>query len=66
VLSSPHVSGARLEQHSAPSGDELPARVRRHLAAAQRDGEVSAEQVDIVERALAKVDGAGFDPENGG
>jgi hypothetical protein len=37
--------------------------VRPHLAAAQRDGDISAEQVDIVERALAKVDGAGFDPD---
>ena len=36
--------------------------VRPHLAAAQRDGDVSPEQVDIVERALAKVTGAGFDP----
>ena len=36
--------------------------VRPHLAAAQRDGEVSPEQVDIVERALAKVSGPGFDP----
>ena len=33
--------------------------VRPHLAAAQRDGEVSPEQVDIVERALAKVSGSG-------
>ena len=40
--------------------------VRPHLAAAQRDGGVSAEQVDIVERALAKVDGAGFDPDHVG
>ncbi|HWJ53318.1 MAG TPA: DUF222 domain-containing protein, partial [Propionibacteriaceae bacterium] len=36
--------------------------VRPHLAAAQRDGEISPEQVDIVERALATVEGAGFDP----
>ena len=36
--------------------------VRPHLAAAQRDGEISAEQVDLVERALAKVDRVGFDP----
>jgi hypothetical protein len=32
------------------------------LAAAQREGVVSAEQVDIVARALARVDRAGFDP----
>ena len=37
--------------------------VRPHLAAAQRDGEISAEQVDVVERALAKVDRVGFDPD---
>ena len=36
--------------------------VRPHLAAAQRDGEVSAEQVDIVASALSKVAGPGFDP----
>jgi hypothetical protein len=35
--------------------------MRPHLAAAQRDGEVSAEQADIVERALAKVGGSGLD-----
>jgi len=43
------------------TGQPLPP-VRPHLAAAQRDGAVSTEQVDIVTRALAKVDGAGFDP----
>ena len=37
--------------------------VRPQLAAAQPDGEVSPEQVDIVERALAKVDRVGFDPD---
>ena len=37
--------------------------VRPHLAAAQRDGEISPEQVDLVERALAKVDRVGFDPD---
>ena len=36
--------------------------MRPYLAAAQRDGDVSAEQVDIVERGLAKVSGPGFDP----
>jgi hypothetical protein len=35
--------------------------VRPHLAAAQRSGEVSAEKVAIVERALSKVDHRGFD-----
>lgn len=35
---------------------------RPHLAKAQRDGEVSPEQVDIAERALSRVDRAGFDP----
>ncbi len=37
--------------------------VRPHLAAAQRDGEISPEQVDVVERALAKVVRVGFDPD---
>jgi hypothetical protein len=37
--------------------------VRPHLAAAQRSGDISPEQVDIAERALATVDGAGFDPD---
>jgi hypothetical protein len=36
--------------------------VRPHLAAAQRAGEVSPEQVAIIERALARVDHRGFDP----
>ena len=36
--------------------------VRPHLAGAQRTGEVSAEQVGIIERALARVDRPGFDP----
>jgi hypothetical protein len=37
--------------------------VRPHLAAAQRSGDITPEQVDIAERALAAVDGAGFDPD---
>ena len=41
---------------------ETLAPLRPHLAAAQRAGEISAEQVDIIERALAKVSGPGFDP----
>lgn len=36
--------------------------VRPHLAAAQRTGEVSPEQVAIIERALHRVDHRGFDP----
>jgi hypothetical protein len=36
--------------------------VRPVLAAAQRSGEVSAEKVDIIARALDKVDRRGFDP----
>jgi hypothetical protein len=35
---------------------------RPHLAAAQRAGEVTPEQVGIIERALARVDRPGFDP----
>jgi hypothetical protein len=36
--------------------------LRPALAAAQRDGEASAEQVDVCLRALAQVDHRGFDP----
>jgi hypothetical protein len=36
--------------------------VRAHLADAQRAGDVSPEQVAIIERALSKVDHRGFDP----
>jgi hypothetical protein len=36
--------------------------VRPQLAEAQRTGEVSTEQVSIIERALARVDRPGFDP----
>ena len=36
--------------------------VRPYLAVAQRDGELSTEQVAIVERALTPVDRRGFDP----
>jgi hypothetical protein len=42
-------------------GELLPP-VRSCLAAAQRGGVVSPEQVDIIARALARVDRAGFDP----
>jgi hypothetical protein len=36
--------------------------IRPHLAAVQRSGEVSPEQVSIIEGALARVDRPGFDP----
>jgi hypothetical protein len=36
--------------------------VRPHMAAAQRDGDISAEQVAIIERAITPVDRRGFDP----
>lgn len=42
-------------------GQALPP-VRPHLAAAQREGAISGDQVAIIERALAKVDHRGFDP----
>ena len=42
-------------------GQPLPP-VRPVLAEAQRTGEISPEQVSIIERALAKVDRPGFDP----
>jgi len=41
---------------------EVLAPSRSCLAAAQRDGQVSPEQVQIIEQALAKVDRIGFDP----
>jgi hypothetical protein len=41
---------------------EVLAPTRPVLAAAQRDGTVSAEQVSIIASGLAKVDRAGFDP----
>jgi hypothetical protein len=51
-----------LTERMSMTGQPL-APVRPYLAAAQRDGEVSPEQVDIVERALARVDRVGFDPD---
>ncbi len=42
-------------------GEVLPP-TRPELAAAQREGVVSPEQVQIIERALSKVDRVGFDP----
>ena len=42
-------------------GEPLAA-VRPYLAVAQRDGELSAEQVAIIERAITPVDRRGFDP----
>ena len=42
-------------------GQPLPP-LRPHLALAQQAGRVSPEQVSIIERALASVDGRGFDP----
>jgi hypothetical protein len=46
---------------SSMLGEPL-APVRPHLAAAQRDGELSPEQVAIIERAITPVDRRGFDP----
>jgi hypothetical protein len=42
-------------------GEPLSA-VRPYLAVAQRDGEVSTEQVAIIERAITPIDRRGFDP----
>ncbi len=50
-----------LGHRSSMLGEPL-APVRPHLAAAQRAGEVTPEQVAIIERALGKVDHRGFDP----
>ena len=49
--------GERMSMLGEPLAPERP-----HLAAAQRDGDVSPEQVDMVARALGKVAGPGFDP----
>jgi hypothetical protein len=46
---------------SSMLGEPL-APVRPHLAEAQRDGELSTEQVAIIERAITPVDRRGFDP----
>ncbi len=45
----------------SPLGEQL-APVRPQLAAAQRSGSITPEQVGIVERALGQVDRRGFDP----
>src|SRR5918997_1118602 len=50
-----------LTERTSMTGEPLDP-VRPRLAAAQRDGDISPEQVDVVERALAKVDRVGFDP----
>ena len=64
---SPAEAGRRVRAAEALSGrmcmtGQPLAPVRPYLAAAQRDGDVCAEQVDIIERGLAKVSGPGFDP----
>ena len=51
--------GLRWTAWGAPLGP-----VRAVLAAAQRDGTVSTEQVAIIERALRTVDRPGFDPDD--
>jgi hypothetical protein len=50
-----------VSERTSMTGQPLPP-IRPLLAVAQRDGDVSPEQVDIVARALARVDGGGFDP----
>ena len=54
-------AAAAVGERTSMLGQPLPP-LRPHLAAAPRAGRVSAEQVSIIERALAKVDGRGFDP----
>ncbi len=51
--------GERVSMLGAPLAPLRPA-----LAAAQRDGQVSAEQVNVVERALAQIDRPGFHPDD--
>jgi hypothetical protein len=43
------------------TGQPLPP-LRPHLAAKQRDSQISAEKADLVTRALAPLDRRGFDP----
>ena len=51
----------QLGNRRALTGASLPP-LRPHLAAAQRRGEISAEQVGVVDRGLRAVDHPGFDP----
>ena len=51
----------QLGDRRALTGASLPP-LRPHLAAAQRRGEISAEQVGVVDRGLRAVDHPGFDP----
>jgi hypothetical protein len=51
-----------LAERVSMTGEPLPP-IRPHLAAEQRDGDVSAENADIVTRALAPLDRRGFDPD---
>ena len=54
-------AAAAVGERQSMLGEPL-APVRPHLAAAQRAGAVTPEQVAIIERALSKVDHRGFDP----
>ena len=54
-------AAAAVGDRMSVTGEPL-APVRPQLAAAQRAGEVTPEQVAIIERALGKVDQRGFDP----
>ena len=56
-------AAAALGRRSSALGQPLEPR-RPALAAAQRTGEVSSEQVGIVERAIGSVDQRGFDPDD--
>ena len=54
-------AAAAVGERTGMTGEPL-GPVRPLLAAAQRAGEVNPEQVAVIERALGKVDGRGFDP----
>jgi len=54
-------AAAAVGERLSAVGEVLPA-ARPHLAAAQRTGELSPEQVAVIERALAGVDVPGLDP----
>jgi hypothetical protein len=51
----------QLGERASMTGEPL-SPLRPHLAAAQRRGEITPEQVTVVDKALRAVDGRGFDP----
>lgn len=56
-------AAAAVGPRTSPLGEALTA-LRPHLAAAQQAGTISADHVDIIERALGPLDRAGYDPDD--